>query len=123
MSSPRRVIATSFINNTRIRESEFPIYIDSKKKIAAKAAETKATVLISNHSEFDAAVDRNRMLAGRGNGPHPYEVAPKASEFFQLTQGSRARRRLRWKNQQRRGIPILPSAKIIDNRPPVFNAG
>lgn len=82
-------VATSFINNTPdpgIRN--FQIYIDSQKKIAAKAAETNATVLISNHSEFDDAVDRNRMLAGRGNGPHPYEVgAESVQNFFKVVQG------------------------------------
>jgi metallo-beta-lactamase class B len=49
---------------------------------AAKAAETKATVLVSNHSEFDDAVDKNRMLAGRGNGPHPYEVGTEGVQRF-----------------------------------------
>ena len=82
-------VATSFINNTPdpgIRN--FQIYIDSQKKIAAKAAETNATVLISNHSEFDDAVDRNRMLAGRGNGPHPYDVgAESVQNFFKVAQG------------------------------------
>ena len=81
-------VATSFINNTPdpgIRN--FQIYIDSQKKIAAKAAETKATVLISNHSEFDDAVDKNRMLAGRGNGPHPYEVgAESVQNFFKVAE-------------------------------------
>lgn len=82
-------VATSFINNRPdpgIRN--YQIYLDSQRKIAAKAAETKATVLISNHSEFDDAVDRNRMLAGRANGPHPYEVgAESVQNFFKVTQG------------------------------------
>ena len=81
-------VATSFVNSIPdpgIRN--FQIYIDSQKKIAAKAAETKATVLISNHSEFDAAVDKNRMLAGRGNGPHPYEQgAERVQDFFKVVQ-------------------------------------
>jgi metallo-beta-lactamase class B len=46
-------------------------YIDSQRHLAAKAKETGATVLLSNHSEFDEAVKKNRMIAGRGNGPHP----------------------------------------------------
>jgi metallo-beta-lactamase class B len=76
-------VAFNFVNNTPdpgIRN--FQIYIDSQKKMAAKAAETKATVLISNHSEFDNAVDKNRMLAGRGNGPHPYESSPESIQNF-----------------------------------------
>src|SRR4051794_2097502 len=49
-------------------------YINSQRHLAAKAKESGATVLISNHSEFDNAYNKNRMLAGRGNGPHPYEI-------------------------------------------------
>ena len=81
-------VATSFINNRPDPGiKNYQIYIDSQKKIAAKAAETKATVLISNHSEFDDAVDRNRMLAGRGNGLHPYEVgAESVQNFFKVAQ-------------------------------------
>jgi metallo-beta-lactamase class B len=82
-------VATSFINNRPDPGiKNFQIYLDSQKRIAEKAAETKATVLISNHSEFDSAVDRNRMLAGRGNGPHPYDVGTEGVQrFFQVTQG------------------------------------
>jgi metallo-beta-lactamase class B len=81
-------VATSFINNTPDPGiKNFQIYLDSQKKIAAKATETNATVLISNHSEFDDAVDKNRMLAGRGNGPHPYEVgAEGVQNFFKVVQ-------------------------------------
>ena len=81
--------AFNFVNNTPdpgIRN--FQIYIDSQKHIAAKAAETGATVLLSNHSEFDNAVNKNRMLAGRGNGPHPYEVGADAVQrYFRVMQG------------------------------------
>ena len=56
--------------------------------MAAKAAETKASVLLSNHSEFDNAVNKNRMLSGRGNGQHPYEVgADWVQRYFQVMQG------------------------------------
>jgi metallo-beta-lactamase class B len=81
--------AFNFVNNTPdpgIRN--FQTYIDSQKHIAAKAAETGATVLLSNHSEFDNAVNKNRMLAGRGNGPHPYEVgAEGVQRYFRVMQG------------------------------------
>jgi metallo-beta-lactamase class B len=81
--------AFNFVNNTPdpgIRN--FQTYIDSQKHIAAKAAETGATVLLSNHSEFDNAVNKNRMLAGRGNGPHPYEVGAEAVQrYFRVMQG------------------------------------
>jgi metallo-beta-lactamase class B len=56
--------------------------------MAEKAAASKATVLLSNHSEFDNAVNKNRMLAGRGNGPHPYEIgADSVQRYFQVMQG------------------------------------
>jgi metallo-beta-lactamase class B len=67
--------AFNFVNNTPdpgIRN--FQTYIDSQRHIAEKAKATGATVILSNHSAFDNAVNRNRMLAGRGNGPHPYEM-------------------------------------------------
>ena len=44
------------------------VYIDSQHHIAAQAAAINASVLLSNHSEFDNAVNKIRMLAGRGWG-------------------------------------------------------
>ena len=62
-------------------------YINSQSHLAAKAKETGATVLLSNHSEFDEAVKKNRMLAGRGNGPHPYEIgADWVQRYFTVTE-------------------------------------
>jgi metallo-beta-lactamase class B len=81
--------AFNFVNNTPdpgIRN--FQTYIDSQRHMAAKAAETGATVLLSNHSEFDNAYNKNRMLAGRGKGPHPYEIgADWVQRYFQVMQG------------------------------------
>jgi metallo-beta-lactamase class B len=81
--------AFNFVNNTPdpgIRN--FQTYIDSQKKMAQKAAAVHATVLLSNHSEFDDAYNRNRMLAGRGNGPHPYEVGEDSVQgYFKVTEG------------------------------------
>jgi metallo-beta-lactamase class B len=66
----------------------FQTYIDSQRHFAKQAAATGATVLLSNHSEFDSAVNKNRMLAGRGNGPHPYELGADAVQrYFQVMQG------------------------------------
>lgn len=48
-------------------------YIETQRRFAAIAAEAGATVLLSNHSEFDNAHDKSRMLAGRGFGPNPFE--------------------------------------------------
>ena len=81
--------AFNFVNNTPdpgIRN--FQTYIDSQKRMAEKAKASGATVLLSNHSEFDNAVNKNRMLAGRGNGPHPYEVgAGGIQRYFEVMQG------------------------------------
>jgi metallo-beta-lactamase class B len=81
--------AFNFVNNTPdpgIRN--FQTYIDSQKHIAAQAMATGATVLLSNHSEFDNAVNKNRMLAGRGDGPHPYELGTEwVQRYFQVMQG------------------------------------
>ena len=63
-----------------------PIPIGGMKKMAEKAA--GATVLLSNHSEFDNAVNKNRMLAGRRDGPHPYDLgADLVQRYFQVMQG------------------------------------
>ena len=75
--------AFNFVNNTPnpgIRN--FQTYIDSQKKMAQKAAAVHATVLLSNHSEFDDAYNRNRMLAGRGAGPHPYEAGEQSVQRY-----------------------------------------
>ncbi len=81
--------AFNFVNNKPDPGiKNFQTYIDSQKHIAAKAAASKATVLLSNHSEFDNAVNKNRMLAGRGDGPHPYEVgADGVQRYFEVMQG------------------------------------
>src|SRR5262252_1790357 len=81
--------AFNFVNNTPDPGiKNFQTYIDSQKHIAAKAAASGATVLLSNHSEFDNAVNKNRMLAGRGEGPHPYELGAEwVQRYFQVMQG------------------------------------
>ena len=80
--------AFNFVNNTPDPGiKNFQIYIDSQRHMAEKAAATGATVLLSNHSEFDNAVNKNRMLAGRGNGPHPYEIgADWIQRYFKVMQ-------------------------------------
>jgi len=81
--------AFNFVNNTPdpgIRN--FQIYIDSQRHLAAKAAATGATVLLSNHSEFDNAYNKNRMLAGRGSGPNPYDIGAEwVQRYFKVTEG------------------------------------
>lgn len=81
--------AFNFVNNTPDSGiKNFQTYIESQKHIAASAAATGATVLLSNHSEFDNAVNKNKMLAGRGEGPHPYVLgADWVQRYFQVMQG------------------------------------
>jgi metallo-beta-lactamase class B len=62
-------------------------YIDSQHHLASKARESGATVLLSNHSEFDNAYDKTRMLAGRGDGPSPFEIgADWVQRYFKVTE-------------------------------------
>ena len=59
--------------------ANFDTYIKSQSKMAAAAAASGATVLMSNHSEFDNAVTKIRLLAARKPGePHPFEVGKEA---------------------------------------------
>jgi metallo-beta-lactamase class B len=84
--------AFNFVNNTPdpgIRN--FQVYIDSQKHFAKQAAATGATVLLSNHSEFDYAWQKNLMLAGRGNGPHPYEIGADAVRRYSIVMQQCAR--------------------------------
>src|SRR5580698_2109170 len=49
----------------------FDIYIQSQRKMAAAAAAANATILMSNHSEFDSPVQKIKMMAARKPGaPH-----------------------------------------------------
>ncbi len=64
--------------------SNFDIYIASQKKLAGAAAAAGATVWMSNHTEFDQAIPKIRMLAGRKPGePSPFEIGKDAiSRYF-----------------------------------------
>ena len=66
----------------------FDIYINSQRKMAAAAAAANATVLMSNHSEFDGAISKIKMLAGRKPGePHPFEVGADAvARYFKVSE-------------------------------------
>ena len=81
--------AFNFVNNSPDPGiKNFQTYIESQRHIAEKAAATRATVILSNHSEFDNAVSKNRMLAGRGNGTHPYDVGTEGVQrYFKVMQG------------------------------------
>src|SRR3984957_6780486 len=59
--------------------SNFDIYIKSQSKMAAAAAVSNASVFMSNHSEFDNAVAKFKMIASRKPGePHPFEIGKDA---------------------------------------------
>jgi metallo-beta-lactamase class B len=66
----------------------FDTYIASQRKFAKAAADAGATVLMSNHSEFDNAVTKIRMMAARKPGEaHPFEIGAEAvARYFQVTE-------------------------------------
>jgi metallo-beta-lactamase class B len=76
--------AFNFVNDV----PHFDIYIASQRKMAAAAAAAGATILISNHSEFDNAVSKVKMIAGRKAGEaHPFEVGSDAvARYFKVTE-------------------------------------
>ena len=94
--------AFNFVNNTPVPGiRNFQTYIDSQKKMAEKASAVHATVLLSNHSEFDNAYNKNRMLAGRGNGPHPYEIGEEwVQRYFKVMQGCARAAQIRLEQRQ-----------------------
>jgi metallo-beta-lactamase class B len=50
-------------------------YVETQDKFARMAAQEKATVLMTNHTEFDSAYIRARLMAVRKPGEaHPYEA-------------------------------------------------
>jgi metallo-beta-lactamase class B len=65
----------------------FDIYIQSQKKMAAAAAAANATILMTNHSEFDYATTKIKLLGVRKAGePHPYEIGKEAvARYFTVT--------------------------------------
>ena len=94
--------AFNFVNSTPDPGIEnFQSYIDAQQHIAEQAAATSASVLLSNHSEFDNAFNRNRMLAGRGDGPHPYELGEDwVQRYFQVMQGCARAAQLRLEQER-----------------------
>jgi metallo-beta-lactamase class B len=71
--------AFNFVNDV----SHFDTYIASQRKMAERAASRNATVLMSNHSEFDNAVTKIKTLAARKAGePHPFELGRDAVQRY-----------------------------------------
>jgi len=65
----------------------FDTYIASQRKMAKAAADAGATVLMTNHSEFDNAVTKIKMMAARKpEEPHPFEIGADAvARYFKVT--------------------------------------
>ena len=66
----------------------FDTYIRSQRKMAAAVVRTNATVLMSNHTEFDNAVPKIKMLAARKPGePHPFDLGTDAvARYFKVSE-------------------------------------
>jgi metallo-beta-lactamase class B len=66
----------------------FAIYRDSQKKMGEAARAAGATILMSNHTEFDRAYDRVRIaqLPRPAGEKHPYESdAGTVQRYFEMT--------------------------------------
>jgi len=76
--------AFNFVNDV----PHFDTYINSQRKIAQAAAGANATIMMTNHSEFDNAVTRIKTLAARRPGePHPYEMGRDGvARYFKVTE-------------------------------------
>lgn len=64
----------------------YDTYINSARKMQAESVNAGATVLLSNHSEFDNAATKTRELAGRGFGPNPFvNGADSVKAYYDVT--------------------------------------
>jgi len=69
------------------RAESFAIYRDSQRKTAKAAAAAGATVVMTNHTEFDKAYDRVRLvqLPRTPGEKHPYETdAATVQRYFEM---------------------------------------
>jgi metallo-beta-lactamase class B len=67
--------------------ARYDTYIASQHKMAEAAKAAGATLVMSNHSEFDDAWERGRLVKLRRAGdPHPYEIgADGVQRYFTMT--------------------------------------
>ena len=71
--------AFNFVNDV----PHFDTYIYTQRKMAGLAAGLNASVIMSNHSEFDNAVTKIRLLAARKAGEsHPFELGREAVQRY-----------------------------------------
>jgi metallo-beta-lactamase class B len=83
--------------------ANFDIYIASQQKMARAAAASHATILMSNHTEFDSAVPRIKAIAARKPAePHPYDVGEDAVQrYFKVTEECAQAQRLKLRQSGR----------------------
>jgi metallo-beta-lactamase class B len=76
--------AFNFVNTIE----NFETYIASQRKMGQMAAATGATIVMSNHTEFDNAVPKVKAIAARKPGEaHPFEVGKEqVARYFQVTE-------------------------------------
>ena len=67
--------------------ANFDAYIRSQSKMAAAAAASNASIMMSNHTEFDGAMLKIKLLALRKPGePHPFDIGKAAvARYFTVT--------------------------------------
>jgi metallo-beta-lactamase class B len=63
-------------------------FIDSQRKLGKAAADSGASIVMANHSEFDGAYTKVRLLAARKAGEsHPYDVGTDGVQrYFKMTE-------------------------------------
>jgi metallo-beta-lactamase class B len=94
-------LKVAYVGGTAIPFNEtaeyYDRYIRSSNKMADAAAAYGATVLLSNHSEFDDAYFKAHTAAHREAGePNPFEVgAGGVARYFQVVQGCATAAKLR----------------------------
>jgi metallo-beta-lactamase class B len=72
--------------NNQFDAERFRMYVASQRKLARLAADSGATVLLSNHSEFDGAYTKARLLASRRpDEPNPFEVGQESVAHYFTT--------------------------------------
>ena len=87
-----RMLTVAYAGGTAFnfpREAQnFAIYRDSQKKMLEAARTAGATVLMTNHTEFDRAYDRARLaqLPRAAGEKHPYETdAATVQRYFEMS--------------------------------------
>jgi len=76
-------------------KAHYETYLASQLKFAKAAKEAKAVILMTNHSEFDDAWERSRLVGLRKPGEaHPYELGNDAVQRYYVVTSECARAEL-----------------------------